>query len=164
MWPFKRLKSRVCVFVSIALLDHSSCNLALMSLMIRVDYYSAIKSGETREMVCFGRGSEGQTQVGTLAKVTQYILYLCFRECCTAHGSMLTVSVPTRAPAFNHGLGKVPIPGGWTHISAGWKHTCGLQTDLSLHCWGDNRYSNMREVKHDTQRLHSTCLSSKPSQ
>jgi hypothetical protein len=26
--------------------------------------------------------------------------------------------------------GKVPIPGGWTHISAGWKHTCGLQTDL----------------------------------
>jgi len=56
----------------------------------------AIRKTETHEMVCFGRGSEGQ-------KV-------------------------------------VPLEGGWKYVSAGWKHTCALQADSSLYCWGDNRF------------------------
>jgi alpha-tubulin suppressor-like RCC1 family protein len=34
----------------------------------------------------------------------------------------------------------VPLEGGWQYVSAGWKHTCALQKDSSLFCWGDNRY------------------------
>ena len=33
-----------------------------------------------------------------------------------------------------------PLEGGWTYVSAGWKHTCALQTDSTLYCWGDNRF------------------------
>jgi alpha-tubulin suppressor-like RCC1 family protein len=31
----------------------------------------------------------------------------------------------------------------WNSISAGRLHTCGIKTDKSLHCWGDNRFGQL---------------------
>ena len=33
-----------------------------------------------------------------------------------------------------------PTSGGWTAVSAGANHTCGIRTDGTVACWGDNRW------------------------
>src|SRR6478609_365846 len=60
---------------------------------------------------------------------------------CLIAGGGLLVGVSATAAAGNaprHPIGHV-----WQVVSTGFSHTCGIRTDATLWCWGDNEYGQL---------------------
>jgi alpha-tubulin suppressor-like RCC1 family protein len=68
-------------------------------------------------------------------------------------GQLGNSSAPILAPGSQGGISTpLQVDGTWNSISAGQAHTCGVKSDLSLWCWGDNSSGQLGD---GTQTLES---------
>ena len=115
----------------------------------------AIRTGGAREMVCFGRGSEGQkdfpvkkgwSYVSAGWKHTCGILHERSSLFCWGDNRKGQVSVPTRHANR--------LISGWLTVAAGKTHTCGIiLPDHAVVCWGNNRYNKTIAPEPPSQSL-----------
>ena len=115
----------------------------------------AIRTGGAREMVCFGRGSEGQkdfpvkkgwSYVSAGWKHTCGILHERSSLFCWGDNRQGQVSVPTRHANR--------LISGWLTVAAGKTHTCGIiLPDHAVVCWGNNRYNKTIAPEPPSQSL-----------
>lgn len=61
---------------------------------------------------------------------------------------------------YNYSWQEITLAAPFSQVSAGSNHTCGVDIDGALHCWGENTFSQLGTAEYETcQSPNSTCSS-----
>ena len=102
------------------------------SVSVETWHSCGTRVGGSAECWGSGRYQASRGAVGTYAEERSGIPYFCHvglsRDRCSRDGEFSQTDVP---------------PGSYSHISIGDGHSCGLRTDGTIECWGDNLYGEI---------------------
>jgi len=115
--------------------DHGQANPPrgeFTSVSVETWHSCGVRVDDSAECWGAGRYQASRNAAGTYTETRNGIDYFChyglFRDGCSRDGNFTQTDVP---------------PGSYSHISIGDGHSCGLHSDSTIECWGDNLYGEI---------------------